>query len=131
MNSNYSSFWFDDNSSVVDDALGVEEPKKKEKNHILLAGYQRAIGNFVRIVGGKDIPVRFASRGDSYTDGKTVTIGANLSEKNFDQTVGLALHEGSHIAFSDFKALERAQSSDWLNDKSHACLLYTSPSPRD
>ena len=30
MNSNYSSFWFDDNSSVVDDALGVEEPKKKE-----------------------------------------------------------------------------------------------------
>ena len=120
MNSNYSSFWFDDNSSVVDDALGVEEPKKKEKNHILLAGYQRAIGNFVRIVGGEDIPVRFASRGDSYTDGKTVTIGANLSEKNFDQTVGLALHEGSHIAFSDFKALERAQSSDWLNDKSHA-----------
>ena len=120
MNSNYSSFWFDDNSSVVDDALGVEEPKKKEKNHILLAGYQRAIGNFVRIVGGEDIPVRFASRGDSYTDGKTVTIGANLSEKNFDQAVGLALHEGSHIAFSDFKALERAQSSDWLNDKSHA-----------
>ena len=120
MNSNYSSFWFDDNSSVVDDALGVEEPKKKEKNHILLAGYQRAIGNFVRIVGGKDIPVRFASRGDSYTDGKTVTIGANLSEKNFDQAVGLALHEGSHIAFSDFKALQRAQVSDWLNDKSHA-----------
>ena len=120
MNSNYSSFWFDDNSSVVDDALGVEEPKKKEKNHILLAGYQRAIGNFVRIVGGKDIPVRFASRGDSYTDGKTVTIGANLSEKNFDQTVGLALHEGSHIAFSDFKALERAQYNDWLDGKSHA-----------
>ena len=120
MNSNYSSFWFDDNSSVVDDALGVEEPKKKEKNHILLAGYQRAIGNFVRIVGGKDIPVRFASRGDSYTDGKTVTIGANLSEKNFDQAVGLALHEGSHIAFSDFKALERACYSDWLDGKSHA-----------
>jgi len=117
MNSNYSSFWFDDNSSVVDDALGVEEPKKKEKNYIQLAGHQRAIGNFVRIVSGKDIPVRFMTRGDSYTDGKTVTISANIKEKTFDQAVGLALHEGSHIAFSDFKLLQTSLHADWINDK--------------
>ena len=119
MNSNYSDFWFDDNSSIVDDVLGVEEPKKKQKNYIQLAGHQRAIGNFVRIVSGKDIPVRFMTRGDSYTDGKTVTIGANVSEKNFDQSVGLALHEGSHIAFSDFKALKNALHHSWIDDKPH------------
>ena len=119
MNSNYSDFWFDDNSSIVDDVLGVDEPQKKQKNYIQLAGHQRAIGNFVRIVSGKDIPVRFMTRGDSYTDGKTVTIGANVSEKTFDQSVGLALHEGSHIAFSDFKALENAMYHSWLDDKPH------------
>ena len=119
MNSNYSDFWFDDNSSIVDDVLGVEEPQKKQKNYIQLAGHQRAIGNFVRIVSGKDIPVRFMTRGDSYTDGKTVTIGANISEKNFDQSVGLALHEGSHIAYSDFKALQNAMYHSWIDDKPH------------
>ena len=119
MKSNYSDFWFDDNSSIVDDVLGVDEPQKKQKNYIQLAGHQRAIGNFVRIVSGKDIPVRFMTRGDSYTDGKTVTIGANVSEKTFDQSVGLALHEGSHIAYSDFKALENALYHSWLDDKPH------------
>ena len=119
MNSNYSSFWFDDNTSIVDDVLGVEDTVKKEKNYIQLAGHQRAIGNFVRIVSGKDIPVRFASRGDSHTDGKTVTIGARVSEKTFDQSVGLALHEGSHIAFSDFKALEKAMYDPWLDNHSY------------
>ena len=117
MKSNYSDFWFDDNSSIVDDVLGVDEPQKKQKNYIQLAGHQRAIGNFVRIVSGKDIPVRFMTRGDSYTDGKTVTIGANVSEKTFDQSVGLALHEGSHIAYSDFKVLKGALHHSWIDDK--------------
>ena len=39
MNSNYSDFWFDDSSSIVDDVLGVEEPQKKQKNYIQLAGH--------------------------------------------------------------------------------------------
>ena len=110
MNSNYSDFWFDDNSSIVDDVLGVEEPKKKQKNYIQLAGHQRAIGNFVRIVSGQNVPVKFPSRGDSYTDGKSVTIGANVNEKNFDYVVGLALHEGSHIAYSDFNAFAEVRN---------------------
>ena len=49
----YSNFWFDDkNSSLVDDFLGIDE-KKKGKDLIALAGYRRAISNFVSIVTGK------------------------------------------------------------------------------
>jgi hypothetical protein len=104
--SKYSDFWFDNRrTSLVDDLLSDDDkPVKKGKDHIALAGHKRAIGNFVRIVSGQNIPVKFPSRGDSYTDGKSVTIGANINEKNFDYVVGLALHEGSHIAYSDFNA---------------------------
>ena len=95
----YSSFWFDKKTSV-DDILAeysnngdvdYVKPKPK-KDHVGLAGHKRAIGNFVRIVSGENIPVRFMSRGDSYTDGKTVTISSNINERNFDHVVGLALH---------------------------------------
>ena len=105
--SKYSDFWFDNRrTSLVDDLLSLDDdkPVKKGKDHIALAGHKRAIANFVRIVSGESIPVKFPSRGDSYTDGKSVTIGANINEKNFDYVVGLALHEGSHIAYSDFNA---------------------------
>jgi hypothetical protein len=104
--SKYSDFWFDNRrTSLVDDLLSdVDKPVKKGKDHIALAGHKRAIGNFVRIVSGQNVPVKFPSRGDSYTDGKSVTIGANINEKNFDYVVGLALHEGSHIVHSDFEA---------------------------
>lgn len=67
-----------------------------------LAATQRAIANFVNIVTGKQIPVVFNKRGDSYTDGNSVVIGTNFDGKNFDPAVGLALHEGSHIAYTDF-----------------------------
>jgi len=103
--SNYSSFWLDDikTSASVDSILMGDAVKPKpKKDHMTLAGHKRAIGNFVRIVSGKNIPVKFASRGDSYTNGKTVVISSNIKPANFDSTVGLALHEGSHIAFSDF-----------------------------
>ena len=103
----YSDFWFDNRrTSLVDDLLSDvdDKPVKKGKDHIALAGHKRAIGNFVRIVSGQNIPVKFPTRGDSFTDGKSVTIGANINEKNFDYVVGLALHEGSHIAYSDFNA---------------------------
>jgi len=107
--SKYSSFWFDDRQSEVDDFLATinnddtefVKPKPK-KDHVSLAGHKRAIGNFVRIVSGENVPVRFMTRGDSFTDGKSVTISGNINEKNFDHVVGLALHEGSHIVYSDF-----------------------------
>ena len=105
--SKYSDFWFDNRkTTLVDDVLSIDDdkPVKKGKDLIGLAGHKRAISNFVRIVSGQNIPVKFPSRGDSYTDGKSVTIGANINEKNFDYVVGLALHEGSHIVHSDFNA---------------------------
>jgi hypothetical protein len=73
-----------------------------------LAAAQRAIGNFVNIVTGQQIPVVFQSNDSSYTDGKKVVIGTKLEDKNFDSAVGLALHEGSHIAFTDFSLFEGA-----------------------
>ena len=35
----------------------------------------------------------------------SVVIGTKLEGKDFDPAVGLALHEGSHIAFTDFDLL--------------------------
>jgi len=113
--SKYSDFWFDNRrTSLVDDLLSDvdDKPVKKGKDHIALAGHKRAIGNFVRIVSGQNVPVKFPSRGDSYTDGKSVTIGANINEKNFDHVVGLALHEGSHIVHSDFEAFANVRRMD-------------------
>ena len=98
-----SSFWMDDDF-LEDDTTKLSASRV---DYVKLAGYKRAIGNFVRIVTGKDnIPVNFSSGNDSYTDGKVVVISSKLDEKEFDSTVGLALHEGSHIALTDFNVLK-------------------------
>jgi len=109
MNNNYSNFWNDIqvNTGVVD-----EDFVKPQVDHIALAGYRRAIANFVNIVTNRsDIKVRYQQNGDSYTDGKTVTIGSKIDEKNFDHVVGLALHEGSHILLSDFNFLRQLRQN--------------------
>lgn len=90
-----SSFWLGQDD-IKDAAPG--------KDLLKLAGYKRAISNFVRIVTGKDnIPVNFSSGQQSYTDGQSVVLSAKMDENEFDPVVGLALHEGSHIALTDFK----------------------------
>ena len=109
---NYSSFWLDDGwdttSSIFDDE--VEVNKKPKVDLVALAGYRRAVSNFVSIVtGDSSIKVNFTSRDDSFTDGKEVTIGAKLDDKLFDSSVGLALHEGSHIKLSDFEFLKNLE----------------------
>src|SRR6056300_103449 len=109
MNNNYTNFWNDIqvNNGVVDDDF-----VKPKVDHIALAGYRRAIANFVNIVTNRsDIKVRYQKNGDSYTDGKTVTIGSKIDEKNFDHVVGLALHEGSHILLSDFNFLRQLRQN--------------------
>jgi hypothetical protein len=80
-----------------------------------LAAAQRAIANFVNIVTGKTIPVKFQSNDSSFTDGTTVTIGTKLDGKNFDPAVGLALHEGSHIAHTDFSLFKGANGKSTSN----------------
>jgi len=103
---NNSSYWlqdWDDDDIVIDTMTDVE---KKSHNLYKLASSKRAISNFVNIVTNDSIPVIFNTRGNSYTDGKEVVIGASVVEpKDFDIAVGLALHEGSHIKLSDFKLL--------------------------
>ena len=111
--SSNSSFWLDNdffNDDQFDDMLGeFNVTKPKGKDPMKLAGYRRAIGNFVRIVTGEAIPVKFNDNGGSYTDGKTVTISASLKDKDFDPAVGLALHEGSHIKLTDFDVLRNME----------------------
>ena len=114
--SNYSSFWLNndwDTSSSWD-----EDDKPKGPDLIQLASYRRAIANFVNIVTSKNIPVTFNATGDSFTDGKKVTISAKLDDGLFDSAVGLALHEGSHILLSDFdflKDLENSIPTEYFN----------------
>ena len=108
---NYSSFWldngWDNNTSIFDDG-----EVKKGVDLIALASYRRAISNFVSIVTNEsDIKVTFESSGDSYTNGKEVTISSKLDDKLFDSTVGLALHEGSHIKLSDFDFLKQLSNN--------------------
>jgi hypothetical protein len=96
----YSKFWlgedFDTERLDVDSTYGL----------LKLAGYRRAISNFVYILTGKSIPVRFAEKGTSMTDGKVVYIGGELAKGEFDPTVGIALHEAAHIIKSDFSLIK-------------------------
>ena len=104
-----SNFWFDDSprTSIFDED-NVEV--KRGVNHVQLASYRRAIANFVTIVtGDSSIPVKFQSNDQSFTDGKVVTIGSKIDDKSFDHTVGVALHEGSHIKLSDFDFLRNLE----------------------
>jgi len=107
-----SSFWL---GSAFDTDFKGEDNRK---DYTKLAAAQRAIANFVNIVTGKQIPVVFQSNDNSYTDGEQVVIGTKLDDKNFDSAVGLALHEGSHIAYTDFslfKGATRLSNSPFAN----------------
>ena len=107
-----SHFWMNDNDDTnVDEFLGLDTDVKKGKDLVALAGYKRAISNFVNIVTEQSIPVVFNSNDQSYTDGKKVVIGSNIDDKKFDVAVGLALHEGSHIKLSDFALLRNLENS--------------------
>ena len=127
MNNTYSSFWRDTSTRSVDNILGWDDESVQStgKDLIELSSKKHAISNFVQIVSGKHIPVRFATRGDSYTDGKSVVIGSKLDEKNFDVAVGLALHEGSHIAFTQFDELPTYRESNRYDElKNKFASLY-------
>jgi hypothetical protein len=101
---NVSKFWLGDNFSITSDH------DDKQLDLTKLAAAQRAIGNFVNIVTGKQIPVVFKGY-NSYTDGKSVVIGTKIEGDNFDPAVGLALHEGSHIALTDFTILRNLEQT--------------------
>lgn len=95
-----SDFWLED--SVELENVG--------DNLMELSSYRRAVANFVRIVTGDNIPVRYSSGNDSYTDGSSITISASTKLSERDSMVGLALHEGSHVKLTDFKLCQRIMS---------------------
>lgn len=106
-----SSYWFDEHDTSYDyldlySDWGKDELESYKKTNDLykLSATRRAIANFVNIVTQKNIPVTFATKSNSCTDGERVILSADV-DNNFDVSVGLALHEGSHIVLSDFGLL--------------------------
>lgn len=115
-----SSFW-------MDDLVTRKEDAGDKFDLIKMAQYQRAISNFVKIVSRRDIPVKFNASDTSYTDGKTeVVISANVTEKSFDATAGLALHEASHIIYTDFDCLPKFFPQYVYSLKESFSAMYTS-----
>jgi hypothetical protein len=105
----HSSFWMDEfdmdwDFSENSDSSDNSSTQSNNTTHLIrLSAARRAISNYVTILTNRSIPVMFNSSGTSLTDGNTVYIGADINVKNnFDVAVGLALHEGSHICYSDF-----------------------------
>ena len=78
-----------------------------DEDPIFLAQVQRGITNFVKILTGKNIPVEYAISGDSMTDGEMVYISSKINQNTIDYTVGLALHEASHVLLTDFGYLNK------------------------
>ena len=91
-----SKFWLTSNSS-------------DDFNLIELANTQRAISNFVKILTKKEIPIEFISNNDSdsMTNGKKIMISSTINMNNIDSIVGLALHEGAHCKYTNFKIVKK------------------------
>lgn len=109
-----SSFWQDEfevdyESDTYKSALNESQIDTLKKYR--LSSARKAISNFVTIATGQQIPVKFSTGSESYTDGKEVTLSGDIDDSTkFDVGVGLALHEGSHILLSDFKFLQQLYS---------------------
>lgn len=95
--SSYSSFWMGDDAEDLMRKVDEDSPEYLHR----LRSIQRGIGNFVRIVTGKDIPVVYSSGRESFTDGKTVVLSASTDPTKLDSMVGIALHEGTHCLLSN------------------------------
>jgi hypothetical protein len=61
---------------------------------------QRGVGNLIKIVTGEEVPVVYSSGQQSYTDGKSVVLSADVDPAVLDAMCGTALHEASHIVKS-------------------------------
>lgn len=105
----YSDFWLDNESLhqyIPDGKFG----ENFSMDLIQLASYRRIVSNFVFILTRQNIPVQFYTEKKSklnYTDGKTIYLSASIRRKlDFDWTIGIALHEASHILLTDFNVVK-------------------------
>ncbi len=101
----YSDFWLekerysdyiDPRPENLDEAFSIDL--------IQLASVRRIISNYVDILTGTSVPVFFKAIGESYNvGGKEIYITTAIRKrKDFDQAVGLALHEAAHTLLTDF-----------------------------
>jgi len=98
-----SSFWL--SPSYFTYGENTTKAEKGSADLLKMASIKRSVGNFVSIVTGMNIPVKFKTKGMSCTDGKVVYISADMKE--FDTVCGVALHEGSHIKLTDFNKIKQ------------------------
>ena len=98
----YAGFWLDRGAANVN--MDGRSSASSVVKAIKLRNYQKAIGNFVKILSQRDVPVLFKGT-ESYTDFNHVTIASNITDKNFDVTAGLALHEASHLKHTQKEVL--------------------------
>lgn len=93
----HSAFWMGQDAEDLARRVEVGSLEYIER----LRKVQRGIGNFVKIVTGKEIPVVYSSGQQSYTDGKSVVLSADLDPEKLDAMAGTALHEGTHCLLSN------------------------------
>lgn len=94
----YTDFWLEGD---------IESEGNTYLSLIRLAKYKRVIHNFVTILTERNIPIYFNSNNRNATNGEIIYLSPKIKEKrNFDETVGLALHEAAHIVHSDFLILQ-------------------------
>jgi hypothetical protein len=118
----YAGFWLDRGAANVN--MDGRSSASSVVKAIKLRNYQKAIGNFVKILSQRDVPVLFRGT-ESYTDFDHVTIAGNITDKNFDVTAGLALHEASHLKHTqkevlttfmkEYDRLDKREIKDMLN----------------
>lgn len=113
-----SDFWMDEDI--------MESSIQKGDDIMELSSYRRAVANFVRIVTGENIPVRYSTGQESYTNGKEVTISASTKLEDRDCMVGLALHEGSHCILTDFEFLRSLHYEFGDENSRHGVSVKTS-----
>ena len=108
----FSDFWL--NKDALYEYIPEGKGEEFSMDLIQLAAYRRIVSNFVFILTHLDIPVQFQPEGRTsinFTDGKMVYLSSSIRRKeDFDWSVGIALHEASHILLTDFDAAKSAFS---------------------
>lgn len=73
---------------------------KSDDDKISLLKVSRA---FSKNLLGRTVPINYSQEHDeSYTDGKRIVISSHIDFDSLDSTIGLVLHESSHIAITNF-----------------------------
>jgi hypothetical protein len=93
----HSAFWMGGATDELVEKVEVGSIEYIER----LRKIQRTVGNFVKIVTGREIPVQYSSGQMSYTDGKCVVLSADVDATKLDAMVGTSLHEGAHCLLSN------------------------------